>query len=38
MEREDGPMTVAFQPGEDGKLAAIYLVRNPDKLARLPSV
>ena len=22
MEREDGPMTVAFQPGEDGKLAA----------------
>lgn len=37
MEREDGPMTVAFQPGEDGKLAAIYLVRNPDKLARLPT-
>ncbi|CAN7461948.1 sigma-70 family RNA polymerase sigma factor [Phenylobacterium sp. LjRoot164] len=36
MEREDGPMTVAFQPGEDGKLAAIYLVRNPDKLGRLP--
>ncbi|MCX7587830.1 RNA polymerase sigma factor SigJ [Phenylobacterium sp. 58.2.17] len=37
MEREDGPMTVAFQPGEDGKLAAIYLVRNPDKLGRLPA-
>ncbi|MGH6997363.1 MAG: RNA polymerase sigma factor SigJ [Phenylobacterium sp.] len=36
MEHEDGPMTVAFQPGEDGKLAAIYLVRNPDKLGRLP--
>lgn len=35
MEREDGLMTVAFQPGEDGKLAAIYLVRNPDKLARV---
>ena len=35
MEREDGPMTVAFQPGEDGKLAAIYLVRNPDKLGRV---
>ncbi|WP_200957617.1 RNA polymerase sigma factor SigJ [Phenylobacterium sp. Root700] len=35
MEREDGPMTVAFQPGEDGKLAAIYMVRNPDKLTRL---
>ncbi len=37
MEREDGPMTVAFQPGEDGRLAAIYLVRNPDKLGRLPA-
>lgn len=37
MEREEGPMTVAFQPGEDGKLAAIYLVRNPDKLGRLPA-
>ena len=35
MERGDGPMTVAFQPGEDGKLAAIYMVRNPDKLTRL---
>lgn len=33
--REDGPMTVAFQPGEDGKLAGIYMVRNPDKLGRL---
>lgn len=37
MEREDGPMTVAFQPGEGGKLAAVYLVRNPDKLGRLPA-
>lgn len=35
MEREDGPMTLAFQPGEDGKLAAIYLVRNPDKLGHV---
>ncbi|MDO8801577.1 RNA polymerase sigma factor SigJ [Phenylobacterium sp.] len=35
LEREDGPMTVAFQPGEDGKLAGIYMVRNPDKLGRL---
>lgn len=33
--REDGPMTVAFQPGEDGKLAGIYMVRNPDKLGHL---
>ncbi|CAN5904842.1 sigma-70 family RNA polymerase sigma factor [soil metagenome] len=35
LEREDGPMTVAFQPGEDGKLAGIYMVRNPDKLGHL---
>ena len=35
MERGDGPMTVAFQPGEDGKLAAIYMVRNPDKLGHV---
>lgn len=37
MERDDGPMTVAFQPGEDGKLAAIYMVRNPDKLGHVLS-
>jgi RNA polymerase sigma-70 factor (ECF subfamily) len=36
MDEGDGPMTVAFQPGEGGKLAAVYLVRNPDKLGRLP--
>lgn len=35
LERDDGPMTVAFQPGEDGKLAAIYMVRNPDKLGHV---
>lgn len=35
MERDDGPMTVAFQPGEDGRLAAIYMVRNPDKLGHV---
>jgi RNA polymerase sigma-70 factor (ECF subfamily) len=35
LEQEDGFMTVAFQPGEDGKLAAIYLVRNPDKLGHV---
>jgi len=35
LEHEDGPMTIAFQPGEDGRLAAIYLVRNPDKLGHL---
>lgn len=38
MERDDGPMTVAFQPGDGGKLAAIYMVRNPDKLTRLPAI
>ena len=36
LEREDGPMTVAFQPGEDGKLVGIYMVRNPDKLGHVP--
>ena len=35
MVREDGPMTVAFQPGEGGKLAGIYMVRNPEKLGHL---
>ena len=35
MVREDGPMTVAFQPGAGGKLAGIYMVRNPDKLGHL---
>jgi len=28
--------TFAFEPGDDGRLRAIYVVRNPDKLARLP--
>jgi len=32
---EDGPETMAFQPGEDGKIAAVYLVRNPEKLAHV---
>jgi RNA polymerase sigma-70 factor (ECF subfamily) len=31
----DGPETVAFQPGEDGLIAAIYMVRNPEKLAHV---
>lgn len=33
--RADGPMTIAFQPGQDGLIAAIYIMRNPDKLMRL---
>lgn len=35
LEQDDGFMTIAFQPGDDGKLAAVYLVRNPDKLSHL---
>lgn len=35
MERDDGPMTVAFEPAEDGRIAAVYLVRNPDKLGHV---
>jgi RNA polymerase sigma-70 factor, ECF subfamily len=31
----DGPATLAVEPGEDGKIAAIYLVRNPDKLTHV---
>lgn len=26
---------LAFEPGADGRIAAVYVVRNPDKLARL---
>lgn len=36
LEAADGPMTVAFEPADEGKLAGIYLMRNPDKLGRLP--
>ena len=32
---EDGPETMAFQPAEDGKIAAVYVVRNPEKLAHV---
>jgi RNA polymerase sigma-70 factor (ECF subfamily) len=31
----DGPETIAFEPGEDGKIAAIYVMRNPQKLTHL---
>jgi len=31
----DGPETIAFQPDEDGLIAAVYIVRNPEKLAHL---
>ncbi|MDZ4320690.1 MAG: RNA polymerase sigma factor SigJ [Phenylobacterium sp.] len=35
VEPDDGPMTIAFQPSEDGRLSAIYIIRNPEKLAHL---
>ncbi len=35
LDSADGPMTLAFEPGPDGKLSGIYLVRNPDKLGHL---
>lgn len=31
----DGAQTVAFEPSGDGRIGAIYIVRNPDKLGRL---
>lgn len=35
---EDGPETIAFQPGADGMIAAVYMVRNPEKLAHVAEV
>lgn len=32
----DGPQTVAFEPGPDGRIAAIYAMRNPEKLRHVP--
>ena len=34
-EDEDGVMTMAFEPSDDGRLSAIYLLRNPDKLGHV---
>ncbi|MCR5872834.1 RNA polymerase sigma factor SigJ [Phenylobacterium sp. J426] len=31
----DGPETIAFEPGEDGRIAAIYAMRNPEKLGHV---
>ena len=31
----DGPETIAFEPGADGRIAAIYAMRNPDKLTHV---
>jgi RNA polymerase sigma-70 factor (ECF subfamily) len=35
LDGEDGLVTVAFQPGEGGRIAAVYLVVNPDKLKQI---
>lgn len=35
MHLADGPETIAFEPGEDGLIAAIYAVRNPEKLGHV---
>ena len=35
MEDDGGAQTIAFEPDEDGRLIAIYIVRNPDKLRRV---
>ena len=32
---EQGVMTLAFEPSDDGRLSAIYLLRNPDKLGHV---
>ncbi len=31
----DGPATIAFQPGPDGLIGAVYMVRNPEKLTHV---
>jgi len=33
----DGIQTFAFQPSGDGRIKAIYIVRNPEKLRRVPT-
>ena len=35
LQAQDDVVTIAFEPGPDGRLAAIYMVRNPDKLAHV---
>jgi len=35
MSDAEGVQTFAFEPGENGTLAAIYIVRNPEKLRRV---
>jgi RNA polymerase sigma-70 factor (ECF subfamily) len=35
LDSPDGVQTFAFEPGDDGRIAAIYIMRNPDKLSRV---
>lgn len=35
LEYDDGPQTIALEPGPDGRIAAIYVVRNPEKLGHV---
>ncbi|HEX7885096.1 MAG TPA: RNA polymerase sigma factor SigJ [Phenylobacterium sp.] len=35
LQLHDGPASFAFEPGEDDQIAAVYLVRNPEKLAHV---
>jgi RNA polymerase sigma-70 factor (ECF subfamily) len=36
LEFDDGLETFALEPGPDGRIAAIYVVRNPEKLGHIP--
>lgn len=35
MHLDDGPAAMALEPDADGRVAAVYMVRNPDKLSHL---
>jgi RNA polymerase sigma-70 factor (ECF subfamily) len=35
MDLADGLQTIAFESDADGLLSAIYIIRNPDKLAHV---
>jgi RNA polymerase sigma-70 factor (ECF subfamily) len=34
-ELDDGPQTIALEPGPDGRIAAVYVMRNPEKLSHV---
>jgi RNA polymerase sigma-70 factor, ECF subfamily len=38
LETDEGPISVAFQPDGGGRLAAIYMVVNPEKLERVAAL